>query len=112
MENGERTTKLMQLDWGFWFYADNKRYFDAFRDTEVWLADFPFTEWHNMHHLYVVTSKVFRRRERRLSKAAKETEAGGKDLKLSEHWTSVLAWKGIFLRRYDRFDPESRFTTY
>jgi cob(I)alamin adenosyltransferase len=65
-----------------------------------------------MHHLYVVARKVFRRRERRLSKAAKETEAGGKDLKLVEHWTSVLAWKGIFLRRYDRFDPESRFTTY
>jgi hypothetical protein len=63
-----------------------------------------------MHHLHVVGSEVFRRRERRLSRAAKETKAWGKDLKLSEYGTSVLAWKGAFLRRYDKCHP--KMTTY
>ena len=105
MENGVRTTKLMRLDWDFWFYADSKRHFEAFSDTEVWLADFPYSQWYDMQHLYVAGSKVFRRRERRLSKAAKETKALRKGLELNEYWTNVLASKGVFLRRYDKCSP-------
>ncbi|ERF72797.1 hypothetical protein EPUS_04232 [Endocarpon pusillum Z07020] len=99
MINGVKETKLMRLDWDFWFYADNKRYFEAFDGTEVWLAAFTHGDWSDMRHLHTVGSEVFGRRERRLSKAAKETKAGGRYLKLSEDGTRLLAWKGIYLRR-------------
>ena len=97
--DGVKETKLMRLDWDFWFYADNKRYFEAFDGTEVWLAAFSYRDWSDMRHLHTVGSEVFGRRERRLSKAAKETKAGGRCLQLSEDGTRLLAWKGIYLRR-------------
>lgn len=100
--NGVRETKLMRLDWDFWFYADNKRYFEAFDGTEIWLAVFKYEDWSDMRHIHSIGSEVFQRRERRLSRAAKEIKAGGKGLRLSEDGTRLLAWKGIYLRRFDK----------
>jgi hypothetical protein len=98
MENGRKIRDLMQLDWGIWFYADQKRYFDAF-DGEVWLAEFPVSEWSDLKHLHTVGSYVFTRRERRLSRAAKEEKASAQEFQPSEYGTRLYGWKGKYLRR-------------
>lgn len=100
--NGEKKTRVMRLDNDFWFYADNKKYLEAFQGL-IWLAEFPVSEWYDMQHLHSKGSAVFRRRERRLSRTVKETDVSGQGLKLNEYGTSLLDWKGRYLRRCDEF---------
>jgi hypothetical protein len=75
----ERVSRLMQSDCDFWFYADNKPSFEVV-DGEVWLADFELSDWYHLQNSYEHAGRIFRRQDRRLSKAAKETKAGGSNL--------------------------------
>jgi hypothetical protein len=49
------------------------------------------SNWYHLQNLYEHANRIFGGRKRRLSKAAKETKAGGQGFKLDEYGTSLLS---------------------
>jgi hypothetical protein len=73
--NGKKVVRLKQLDGGFWFYADQQNYREAFGGM-VSLADFAQEDWNQVENLCSAARDVFHRRERRLKCCQKKLRYG------------------------------------